>query len=520
VPASSQHTADLLLYGGRILTLDPYRPVAAALAIAAGRILAVGEEQELRPLVSSHTQTIACAGRTILPGFIDPHVHLFAWASRFCGADVSGARSIAEIQQLLASQVSQGTPADWIRGYGYDEFFLAEKRHPTKQDVDQVSPNRPILLRHRTGHAAVLNSAALTRACITTHFIPPDGGQIERDPHSGEPTGVVYEVEQWLRTIVPPLPTGAFTAGITRVNTELLRHGVTSFHDASAGNTLADFALLRRFSEDRVLFPRATVMIGMQALPDLIVAGLTPFHGNDQVRLGSIKILLHESRGTPHPSPEDLAEMVWQAHRHGFQVALHAVEEGPLCTALYAIALAQQRLPRADHRHRIEHCALCPPPLIDTLVQTGSAVVTQPGFLYFYGEKYATEVDSSLHDWLYRTRSLLSRGVPVVGSSDCPIAPLAPLAGIQAAMTRRSQMGTLLNPQEQLPLLDALALYTTAGAWIGFEEQQKGRIRPGMLADLVVLDRDLTTVPVEEIHTVNVTMTIVGGEIVWREDAP
>ena len=517
MPSSSQHTADLLLHGGRILTLDPKRPVAAALAIAAGRILAVGEEQALRPLVSSHTQTIACAGHTILPGFIDPHLHLFAWASRFCGADVSGARSITEIQQLLASRVFQGAPADWIRGYGYDEFFLAEKRHPTKQDLDQVSLDRPILLRHRTGHAAVLNSAALTRAGITPHFVPPHGGLIERDPRSNEPTGVVYEAEQLLRTVVPPLPIQAFTAGVKQVSTELLRHGVTSFHDASAGNTLEDFTLLRRFSGDRLLLSRATVMMGMHALPEIIAAGLAPFHGNDQARLGSIKILLHESRGTPYPSPEDLAEMVWQAHRHGFQVALHAVEEGPLCTALHAIAYAQQRLPRADHRHRIEHCALCPPPLIKTLVQTGSVVVTQPGFLYFYGEKYATEVDSSLHDWLYRTQSLLTRGVPVVGSSDCPIAPLAPLASIQAAMTRRSQTGTLLNPQEQLSLLDALALYTTAGAWIGFEEQRKGRIRPGMLADLVVLDRDLTTVPVEEIHTINVIVTIVGGEIVWSD---
>jgi predicted amidohydrolase YtcJ len=207
--------------------------------------------------------------------------------------------------------------------------------------------------------------------------------------------------------------------------------------------------------------------------------------------------------------------MVWEAHRHGFQVALHAVEEGPVCAALVAIEQAQARFPRRDHRHRLEHCALCPPPFIDKLAETGSVVVTQPGFLHFYGEKYVTEVDSDLHSWLYRAKSLLERGVPVAGSSDCPISPLAPLLGIQVAITRRSRSGSAVNLQDRLSLLEALSLFTSAGAWVGFEETQKGKIMPGMLADLVVLEGDLLAVPVEEIGSLKVVMTIVGGKIVW-----
>jgi predicted amidohydrolase YtcJ len=225
--------------------------------------------------------------------------------------------------------------------------------------------------------------------------------------------------------------------------------------------------------------------------------------------------MLHESRGEPYPPPDDLAEMVWQVHRHGFQVALHAVEEGPVCTALAAIEQAQRRFPRADHRHRIEHCALCPPPFIDKLAETRSVVVTQPGFLYFYGEKYVNEIDLDLHSWLYRSKSLLERGVPVAGSSDCPISPLAPLIAIQAAITRRSRSGIAVNRQERLSLLEALSLFTSAGAWMGFEESRKGKIMPGMLADLVVLNGDLTAVPVEEIGSLKVAMTIVEGKIVW-----
>jgi len=514
----SASTADLFLHGGRVLTLNPSCPVAEAVAISAGKILAVGTERELGDFVSPHTQVLSCAGRTILPGFIDPHLHLFSWASRFCGIDLSTTRSIAEIQSLLANRLPHISPGEWLRGYGYDEFFLTEKQHPTRQDLDLVSPDSPVILRHRTGHAAVLNSVGLRQAGIHRHFLPPEGGSFERDALSGEPTGVVYELEQFLRTILPPLTANELATGVKRANTELLHHGVTSFHDASAGNTLEDLALFRRFSSAGMLSSRATIMIGIAALPQVVEARLSPFSGDEYVRLGSVKIMLHESRGELYPQPDDLVAMVIQAHRRGFQVAFHAVEEGPICAALAAIAQAQRRFPRADHRHRIEHCALCPPPFIDELAETGSAVVTQPGFLHFYGEKYVTEVDPDLHSWLYRTKTLLERGVPVAGSSDCPISPLAPLIGIQAALTRRSCSGIAVNPRESLALPEALSLFTSAGAWIGFEETQKGRILPGMLADLVVLEGDLTAVPVEELGSLKVAMTVVGGKIVWTAE--
>ena len=518
MPPSDLSTADLLLRGGRILTLNPTRPVAEAVAIAAGRILAAGAERELDSLVSPRTQKVSCAGCTILPGFIDAHLHLFSWASRFCGVDLSAARSIPEIHRLLAKRVPDLSPGEWLRGYGYDEFFLGEKRHPTRQDLDLFSPDSPVILRHRTGHAAVLNSVGLRQAGIDRHFVPSAGGSVERDPYSGEPTGVVYELEPFLRTILPPLSTHDFEAGIKRANTELLRHGVTSFHDASAGNTLEDLLVFRRLSSAGMLSSRATVMVGITALPQIVEAGLAPFSGDEHVRLGSVKIMLHEHRGELYPPAEDLADMVLRAHGHGFQVALHAVEEGPICAALAAIEQAQMRFPRTNHRHRLEHCALCPPPFIDKLAETGSAVVMQPGFLYFYGEKYVTEVDADLHSWLYRTKSLLAQGVPVAGSSDCPIAPLAPLISIQAAISRRSQSGILVNPGDCLSLDEALSLFTSAGAWVGFEEAQKGKIMPGMLADFVVLEGDLTTAPVEQIGSLKVAMTVVGGKVFLNDE--
>jgi hypothetical protein len=417
-----------------------------------------------------------------------------------------------------------------VRGYGYDEFFLAEKRHPTRQDLDAISSAHPILLRHRTGHAIVLNSVALKLTGLDPVGLDPvgldpagfdqppaflAGGHIERDPTTGKPTGVGYELEACLRTVIPPLSEENFIAGIRAANQELLRHGITSFHDASAGNTLDDVALFRRLHTDGLLTPRATVMVGLAVLPRLLKENTALFVDDAWTRLGSIKIMVHESRGKLHPAPDELAEVVWQAHRMGLQVAIHAVEEGPICIAVNAIAQAQARWPRADHRHRIEHCSLCPPPFVDLLRDTGSVVVTQPAFLHYYGDKYAAEVPQAQEGWLYRTKSFLENGVPVIGGSDCPIAPMGPLVGIQAAMTRRSREGAVINAQESLALHDALSLFTSAGAWVGFEEERKGRIVPGMFADLVILDGDITTVAPEEIGGMTVHATIIDGRVVW-----
>ena len=504
------------MYGGTVLTQDPGRPTAEAVAIAGERILAVGSERDLRPCVSHRTQMIPCAGRTVLPGFIDPHLHLFAWASRSCGAELSNARSIAEIQHRLVAQQRHTPSGEWLRAYGYDEFFLIDKRHPTRHDLDAVASDRPILVRHRTGHAAVLNTTALQQAGIDRTFTPPNGGYAERDAATGEPTGVVYELETFLRGVIPPLSPHSFHQAVKKAGQELLRLGVTSFHDASAGNTLDDFSLFQQLKADQQISSRATVMIGIDALDQLLAAQLRPFSGDDHVRLGSIKIMIHESQGTLQPQPETLRDMVWQAHQHGFQLAFHAVEEAAIGLALDAVEHAQQRLRRTDHRHRIEHCSLCPPPFLEQLQTTGCTVVTQPGFLHWYGEKYAAEIDPDIHDWLHRTKSLLDHGVQIAGSSDCPIAPIAPLTSLQAAITRHTQSGLAVNAKESLTLPEALSLFTNTAAWVGFEEEKKGTIAPGMLADLVVLDGDITVVPAEAVSSLTVATTIIGGKVVWE----
>ncbi len=510
-------TADLLLYGGRVLTFDGRRSCPEAIALSAGRILAVGTEQEVRPYVGKDTVFVPCHGNTVLPGFVDPHLHLYASASRRCGADLSTTSSICKIQDTLRAEQSRVSAGYWLKGYGYDEFFLMENRHPTRNDLDQVSDRIPIILRHRTGHAAVLNSPGLRLAGIGKNSTPLASGTVERDI-SGNATGVLYEAEKFLHDIVPASSEDSFHTALKKVSDDLVRLGVCSFHDATASNTpehVQQFAALR---SSGILKPHPTVMVGFDSFSNTSETDwkqLVQDAPKCLSRHGSIKILLHESGGDLVPSPEDLAEMVWQIHKVGFQAAIHAVEEAPVCVALAAIQNAQNRTYRADHRHRIEHATLCPPSLLQSFVESGTAVVVQPAFLYAYGEKYLTEVEPDVHGWLYRTLSFQKKGVAVIGSSDYPVGPSNPFLGIQAAATRKCGNGSTLNSPERMSLTESIKLFTCAGAWVGFDEQSLGKIIPGYRADIIIADGDIFDRPVESLGATPILTTIIDGQIVY-----
>ena len=360
----------------------------------------------------------------------------------------------------------------------------------------------------------MLNSPALSRVGITAHRGPRQG-VIERDAH-GEPTGVIYEMEAFLRKVLPRPDTAEFQAGLRAVSHELLRHGICAFHDAGANNTLRTVRQFSDLVEEGVLHSRPTVMLGMSGFSELTEAEREAgIRTANRVRIGSVKIMLHESGGHLDPPPDALAEMVWQVHRRGLQVAIHAVEEAPVCATIDAIQRAQRRLPRSDHRHRIEHCSLCPPTFLDSLAESGCAVVTQPGFIHFYGDKYLAEVGRDVHPWLYRTRSFFDRGIPVAAGSDCPVAPQNPWLAVRAAITRQTRNGAVVNSEEAVSLGKALALWTRAAAWMGFEETQAGCLASGLRADVLVLNCDVMRLAPEDLGNVAVDTTIIDGQPVY-----
>lgn len=505
--------ADLVLYNASVITLSREQPRAQAVAVKDGLIAAVGSDDDAAAW--SAARRIDCEGKTLIPGFHDAHCHLFALASSLLAVDCSAARSIADIQARIRDRAHLLPQGDWIKATGYHEFDLAEKRHPDRHDLDAAAPHHPVRLVHRTGHALVLNSLALGLAGIARETADPPGGIIERqvtgsEADIGQPTGLLFEMAHYVEQAVPPPSSSEIQEGMRLARRRLLAAGVTSLQDATASNGLAQWQLLSRLKEAGELPCRVTMMLGHQALSDFPV----PRTGDLWLRLGAVKIVLDETTGSLYPPPAELERQVLQAHHAGFQVAIHAIEESSVEAATSALEMARKERAGPDLRHRVEHCSICPPPLLERLARAGALVVTQPAFIYYNGERYAAQVPASQWPWLYRVRSFLEHGLRPAASSDAPVVPLEPLVGIHAAVTRRAATGQALGPQEAVSPLQALAMYTSAAAYSCFQEGEEGSIEVGKLADLVLLDADPTAAPVDAIKEIKVEMTVLGGQVV------
>ncbi len=509
--------ADLILYNANVLTLDRRKPKAALVAVKERKIIFVGEDDDREELEGPRTKNIDCGGKTLVPGFDDAHCHVFAFASSLISVDCSpsSVRSIADIQARIREQAQKLPPSSWIKATGYDDFYLAEKRHPNRWDLDQAAPHHPVKLAHRSGHASVLNSLALSSTGISMDSPEPSGGMIERDLDSGEPNGLLLEMEAYIDKAVPPLGEAELERGIRLANEKYISLGITSLQDATVHNGLREWQYFQRLRERGELVPRLWVMMGIDALGELQESGFHPHFGDDGLRLGAVKIVLDETTGSLYPSKEELAEQVLRAHQAGFQVAIHAIEEGPVGAAAEALEHALRRAPRRGHRHRVEHCSVCPPPLLQRLKCARAVVVTQPPFIYYSGERYLATVPEGQLRWLYRIGSLVNEGLMPAASSDSPVAPNNPLVGIYAAVARKTESGDELVAEERISPLEALAMYTRAAAYASFEEKEKGSVAVGKLADFALLSADPTGVPPEEITRIQVEMTIVDGMIVW-----
>lgn len=515
---TTSEKADLILYNATVLTIDPKIPKANLVAIKGNRIIYVGDDDKLSDLGGQKTQKINCHGRTLIPGFNDAHCHILAFASSLLSVDCSpsAVSSITDIKAQIHKQAQKLTRGTWIRATGYNEFYLAEKRHPNRNDLDEAAPHHPVKLMHRSSHACVLNSIALSLIGISNETPEPPGGMIERDLDSGNPNGLLFEMNSYLDTMIPSLSQEELEKGIRIVNKKCLSHGITSLQDATAHNRLVELNSLRGFSKRGILVPRLSVMIGFASWGELQDYGSSPHCGDDAVRLGALKIALSEARGSLYPSLEEIKEMALTAHRDGYQLAIHAVDENTVATAARVLEHVLYRLPRRDHRHRIEHCSVCPPHLLKRLRSVRAVVVTQPSFIYYNGERYLKTVPEDHQRWLYSIGSFFHYDLIPAAGSDSPIAPMNPLLGIYAAVTRKTEQGEELVPQEHISPLAALKMHTQAAAYASFDEAVKGSITVGKMADLALLSADPTQVSPDDIRRIGVEMTIVDGKIIWQ----
>lgn len=510
---------DLVLHNANVLTMDPRCPRAGAVVCRDGRILRVNPGLDASLFEAKGSMVLDCRGRTVVPGFIDSHTHFLAYASSLisvdCGPEV--VKSIAEIRDAIAQRARRTPEGQWVRATGYNEFYLAESRHPNRRDLDGATRHHPVKLIHRSGHACVLNSYAMGLAGITNETPEPEAGMIERDLETGEPNGLFIEMDDWLEErLGPATRVGEMAEAVRLASERYISLGITSFHEASPCNSLQRWGLFQHLKMEGGLSPRITMMPGHGHIQEMVDAGLGFGAGDEDLKVGHAKVMLSQTSGRLLPSQEELRAIVLSAASRGFPVAIHAVEEVEIEAAINALEWLTEQAPDSGLRHRIEHCSLCPAGLRERLKRLGIVVVTQPGFIYYSGERYLCQVSAEQIPWLYPIKSWLELGLRVAGSSDSPVAPPDPLVAMRAAVTRRSARGDGVGAGAGISALEALEMYTIEGAYASGQEGSMGRIAPGMLADMAVLSDDPTRGPPEDMAGVKVWGTILGGELIWQ----
>jgi predicted amidohydrolase YtcJ len=507
-------SADLILKNARVITMDPSSPAAELVAVRGSKILAVAGKDALGEVRGRKSKIIDCQGKTVVPGFNDAHCHLLSFVRKRHSLDLSpsSVSSMADIKEAIRRRAEGLPPGTWLTATDYNEFYLAEKRHPNRRDLDEAAPHHPVALFHRSLHACVLNSMALSLAGINRETPEPPGALIERELDTGEPSGLLFEMVGYIMEgVVPPLSDDELAEGIASASEHYLAMGITSLQEASATNDLARWQLFQKFTENRQLKSRLFMMFGASALSQFQRVGLSFGAGDSHLRLGGVKLMLNEATAQP-----ELNQSAFSAHEAGFQLAIHCIEPGAVEAAIAALEDINNQMPIAGRRHRLEHCSECPPPLLERLSRLEAMVVTQPPFVYYSGERYLATIPPDKLRWLYRIKSFLDGGLVVAASSDAPVVPDNPLVGIYAAITRRAESGEYLLPEEAVSAEQALAMYTVNAAYASFEEDIKGSITPGKLADMVVLSDDPLKSPPEQIKDIRVEMTIIDGKIVWE----
>ena len=530
---------DLVLVNANVLTMDPSRPRASAVAVAGGRITALDEV----PAAAEHV--VDLRGATVLPGFHDAHNHMIGFGMSLSEVDLSSppVGSLDELYAAVARRAETTAPGDWVVGSGYDQNKLGS--HPHRDALDRAAPGRRVWLRHTSGHMCVVNGVVLAELGLDAAAIDLPGGRVATDSE-GRPTGLLEERAQVLvGSLVYPYPLAELTEAISRATVCYLQEGITSCTEAGIGGgwvahspaELAAYGAARdqgRLGVRVELMPAAEVLhpLGAHAGDDLVAGldlGIRTGFGDDWLRLGAVKIFadgslvgrtaaLHDAYagsggvGYLQADAAELRAAIIAAHRSGWQVATHAIGDLAIDVVLDAYADALAQYPRRDPRHRIEHFAVVQPRQVARAAELGVTAVPQGRFATELGDGMLAAVGPDRHGWLYRQRSLLEAGMVLPGSSDRPVVAGAPLLGIADMVNRRTASGEPFNPDEAVTVEQALRAWTWGSAYASRQERVKGSIARGMLADLVVLSEDPTAVSPDRIGGLSVLATLVGGQ--------
>lgn len=549
--------ADLVLLHGRLWTGAPYAgpgektdPTrwAEALAAADGRILAVGGDAEIAALIGPNTRVIDLKGSFAMPGFIDGHVHFIEGSFRVLQVDLKLTANESEFARRISDKARSLPAGRWVLGGSWDEEDWPDAKLPTRSLIDPVTAQNPVYVGRYDGHAGLANSMALRLARITRDTPDPPGGVIVRDTKTGEPTGVLKDAAQSLVQRAIPKPTESeFEEAIRAGLAEARRVGVTSMEDmALGGNETPDGSfrsevrLLRRAEAEGWLTCRFYELTPIAEWQRLAEAGLSHAMGSEWLQLGAVKAFADGSlgsrtawmfepyaddpgnRGLPQPLmnvPARMEEAVRRADAAGIQLAVHAIGDRAVAKMLDIYSRAGgSDAPR--HRFRIEHAQHVRPEDFRRFGQLGVIASMQPYHAIEDGRWAEKRIGQERARSSYAWKSMLDAGAPLAFGTDWPVAPLNPLLGVYAAVTRATLDGKHPEgwfPEQRLTLDQALRAYTQASAYAAFAEKDKGTLEPGKLADLAVLSDDPFKIAPEKVRDLRVVLTIVGGRAVYEE---
>ena len=545
VACKQTEKADMLIHGGKIYTADSKQPSVEAIAVSNGKILFAGAWDEAENYQGDKTEIIDLEGKTLIPGFIESHAHFMGLGRTKRMLDLTKIRNYKEMVEMVAEAVKNAQPGEWILGRGWHQSKWDPQPDPlvtgyqTHEAMSAISPDNPVFLTHASGHASFANAKAMEIAGITPGMNFGEEGEIIQYP-DGKPTGVFTEAAEGLiQKHIPDATKESLEKDLEAAIQECLANGITSFHDAGAGQQTID--LLQAFEQADKLHVRLWVMLNggeRELLQDWYEKG--PLVG-DQLSVGGIKLysdgalgsrgawLLDEYEdrknhyGNPIMPMDYIHQVAQEGLKYGFQVCVHAIGDRANREVLNQYARAFKANPEAakDHRFRIEHAQHLHPEDIPRFSQLG-VIASMQGIHMSSDRPWAIDRLGRLRiiQGAYMWQQLIQSGAKVINGTDAPVEPVNPIACFYASVTRQTLAGKPeggYEPDQKMTREQALRSYTLDAAYGAFEEKKKGSIAVGKLADFTVLSQDIMEVPDDQILDTKVLMTIIGGEIKYRQ---
>lgn len=523
---------DLLLYNANIITVDGSNPSAQALAIFGDRILAVGSDDEVRKLSTSFTREVNMDEKTITPGFIDAHSHPGSSGRRHLVDIDCSLDSIAKIKAAVQKRAASTPPGQWVFGFKYDDTKTSEGRYIHITDLDEAAPDHPVYINHRGGHTSFVNTIALRIADVTESTPDPQGGHFDRDETTGKLNGRILETaNDYFRGFRPEVTDSTYIDGVALISEMLAKSGITSVHDA--GGSPRDLNAYQAAYRAGRLNTRVYCHIRGFGLYKMIEAGVTTGLGDKWVKVGPMKTAIDGSisertarlsepyigsdgyRGLLTSTPEELYELCRDAHQAGWQIGVHANGDVGIDLTLDVFERLQRESPRHDPRFRLEHCTVINPSLVSRIQALGAIPCPFSTYVYWHSEKMKFYGSDRLHN-MFALRSFLDAGIMVTQTSDYPPGPYEPMMAIQSSVTRTGYDGQVWGDSQKITVEEAIRIGTLHGAYASFEENEKGSLEAGKLADLVVLGADPRKVDPMTIIDIPVEKTMVGGRWVYQ----